>query len=50
MGILRERKMASTRPGRMLKAREEASAEQERLRLMMPRRRSLDNKEKGVAP
>ncbi len=45
MGIFRERKKAPTRPGRMLKAREAASAEQERLRLM-----TLDNKEKGVAP
>jgi hypothetical protein len=43
-GIFRERKKAPTRPGRMLKAREAASAEQERLRLMMPRRRSTTRK------
>ncbi len=45
MGIFRENKKAPTRPGRMLKAREAASAEQERLRLMMmPRRRSTTRK------
>jgi hypothetical protein len=45
MGIFRERKKkAPTRPGRMLKAREAASAEQERLRLMMPKRRSTAKK------
>ena len=44
MGIFRERKKAPTRPGRMLKAREAPSAEQERLRLIMPRRRSTTRK------
>ena len=36
--------------GRMLKAREAASAEQERLRLMIPRRRSTTRTEEGIAP
>ena len=44
VGIFRERKKAPTRPGRMLKAREAPSAEQERLRLIMPRRRSTTRK------
>ena len=44
MGIFRERKKAPTRPRRMLKAREAASVEEERLRLMMPRRRSTIRK------
>jgi hypothetical protein len=41
---LPRKKDGPTRPGRMLKAREAASAELERLRLMMPRRRSTTRK------